>query len=191
MSPSERLKAQIAFENKEVQVVCATNVLAQGVNFECENVIIERDPFETPEQQQQKLGRLGRPGTLSGKDKVYYTISNKLDKPEVPKVKTKIVKSDCNNEYIYDQLRNAIYKIKYGYKLTYNDIKYCIPQFRSYVNNYIPMMEEEYNISEKEVKEKFSDQIDAMDSTLEMISHEEEELTHIILNNMRKTPSLD
>ena len=85
MTPSERLKAQIDFENKNVQVICCTNVLAQGVNFECENLIILADFHETDEQFQQKLGRLGRPGTLAGKNEVYYCTEEKREKPKIQK----------------------------------------------------------------------------------------------------------
>lgn len=188
--PSERLRVQIAFENKDIQVVCTTNVLAQGVNFECENLIIERDPFETPEQQQQKLGRLGRPGTLNDRDEVYYAICNKLDKPKIPKIKTKIKKTEYNDMHVYNQLRDAISNIERGRYINYNDIKYCIPQFKKYANEFIQTKQKEYNISENDVMKKFSKQIAVINSAIKMITHEEEELKSIILNNMRSTPSL-
>lgn len=136
MTPSERLNTQIAFENKEVQVVCATNVLAQGVNFECENLIIEYDPFETDAQQQQKIGRLGRPGTLKDKNEVYYTVESKRDKPKIPDAKTKIEQHERNKEYIEQQLNDALSSLYAGYDIEYNDIKYCIPEFQKWASEH-------------------------------------------------------
>ena len=131
MLPSERLEAQIAFENKEVQVVCTTNVLAQGLNFKCENMIIYSDYFETPEQQQQKIGRLGRAG-LSDRNEVYYAVERHEHKPEKPQHTTRIEKTERSNDHIEAQLANARDIIKSGHTVSYDEIKYCIPQFIEY-----------------------------------------------------------
>ena len=216
MTPSERLAAQIAFENKEVQVVCATNVLAQGVNFECENLIVEYDPYETDAQQQQKIGRLGRPGTLTDKNEVYYAVDSKREKPQKPDIKTKIEKHERNKDYIEKQLENAKWFIEHGNgePLDYNAIKYCIPQFQEWASDFIDIKieqririekltkislpEEEFEINQEyidkikaDVENDCSKAINALDGTLLTIQQEQDSLKEIIINNMRKTPSLN
>ena len=136
MTPSERIRAQIDFENKDVQVICATNVLAQGVNFECENLIIEPDFYETPEQLQQKIGRLGRPGTLNGKNEVYYYSFDPPREIRKDKASTKVEKKESDRSHIQKQLDNALYWINCGDSLSYNEIKYCIPEFKKWANEY-------------------------------------------------------
>lgn len=88
--PNERLRTQYLFKKGEIQVVVCTNVLAQGVNFPCENLIIYDDYFNTDELLQQKLGRLGRP-FYSKLDEVYYAtdefISRRFSKKPIKKEK--------------------------------------------------------------------------------------------------------
>lgn len=68
-----------------VQIVCCTNVLAQGVNFPAENVYIEHDIHSNLATYKQKLGRVGRPGFSNAKE-VYYCIDSGIDiKHSLPK----------------------------------------------------------------------------------------------------------
>ncbi len=154
LTPSERMKVQIAFENKEIQVVCTTNVLAQGVNFECENLIIEPDMFETPEQFQQKIGRLGRPGTLNGKNEVYYNVARHM--PDVKKDEniTKISKEERDNGFVQDDLERCIYEIKYGDEISYSEVKYCIPEFKEFAREFLDKKKQEQAIKEQVIKEE-------------------------------------
>lgn len=75
----ERLSVQIAFKQAEIQVVLATNLLAQGLNFPAEGVWIEHDPRDTWSLVQQKIGRVARPhfGMTEG----YYCI-NRIPQPQ-------------------------------------------------------------------------------------------------------------
>ena len=59
---ADRLLTQIKFRKGELQMVISSNVLAQGVNFPADIVIVEYNEWDTPEVIEQKLGRAGRPG---------------------------------------------------------------------------------------------------------------------------------
>jgi len=58
---SERLELQLAFKRGEIRVMISTNVLAQGVNFPAEVVLIEYNEWDEWEIIEQKIGRCGRP----------------------------------------------------------------------------------------------------------------------------------
>ena len=60
--PHERLRSQMQFAAGRLNYVAATNVLAQGLNFPCENLMVESSFYNSPELIAQKIGRLGRPG---------------------------------------------------------------------------------------------------------------------------------
>ncbi|MCK9545024.1 MAG: DEAD/DEAH box helicase [Novosphingobium sp.] len=96
ISPSERLKNQYDFMKGDIQVVCATNVLAQGLNFPAENIYIPKDMWDTEEMIVQKLGRLGRP-FLSDSEEVHYCI----EYAEIPKKlkKKKPAKKEKRSSY--------------------------------------------------------------------------------------------
>jgi len=66
---AKRLKTQIAFKKGELQMVVSSNVLAQGVNFPADIVLIEYNEWDEWEIVQQKIGRAGRPQFC---DKAYY-----------------------------------------------------------------------------------------------------------------------
>ena len=199
MTPSERLEVQIAFEEGKIQVVCATNVLAQGVNFACENMVIEYDPFETPEQQQQKIGRLGRPGTLQDKNEVYYCVCNKMRDVEKDNNKTKIEKYCDNKEHIEDQLDLAIYRIKQNDKdtLYYNDIKYCIPEFQSWAQEFLAdprKIIKDLKIKDTDgydEKEHINNMTYKVQDLLHTIQLEQSRLTKIILENSRPVLNME
>ncbi len=74
----DRVKTQLDFKNGKLQVVIATNVLAQGLNFPAEGVLIEYNQWDDWEVITQKLGRVARP--LSGLSKGYYCLQNIPDK---------------------------------------------------------------------------------------------------------------
>lgn len=57
----ERVKTQLDFKRGKLQVVIATNVLAQGLNFPAQGVLIEYNEWDDWEIVTQKLGRVARP----------------------------------------------------------------------------------------------------------------------------------
>lgn len=57
----ERVKTQLDFKRGKLQVVIATNVLAQGLNFPAQGVLIEYNEWDGWEIVTQKLGRVARP----------------------------------------------------------------------------------------------------------------------------------
>jgi Helicase conserved C-terminal domain len=70
----ERLRTQLNFKFGKLQVVIATNVLAQGLNFPAQGVLIEYNQWDTWELIQQKLGRIARP--LFGITEGFYSMHN-------------------------------------------------------------------------------------------------------------------
>lgn len=172
-TPSERLQTQIDFEKQKIQVVVATNLLAQGVNFTCQNLIISLDGFNTPELVQQKIGRLGRPNTLEGVDEVYYAIEGNIEEVKKPGYITKVQKGEVDKSYVECALEECIYMIKDSCVPGYNDMKYCIPEFKEYIFEKI----KDENISEW-VK-------DTCEKALEEISTEQNKVKEIILANAK------
>lgn len=69
----ERVKTQLDFKAGRLQVVIATNVLAQGLNFPAQGVLIEYNQYDGWEIVSQKLGRIARP--LFGFNVGYYCLS--------------------------------------------------------------------------------------------------------------------
>ena len=68
---SERLKTQLAFARGEITFVATTNVLAQGLNFPAQNILIEYNEYDNDELIVQKMGRLGRYGLYNGEELTY------------------------------------------------------------------------------------------------------------------------
>ncbi len=174
--PSERLQTQIDFEKGDIQVVVATNVLAQGVNFTCQNLIIELDNFNTPELIQQKIGRLGRPGTLENVDVVYYSTYEHVRKIDKGNTVTKIKKGEVDRDYIRLALDNCLSKINCYYEApSYNNLKYCIPELQKELNEML-----------KNIEDSSSVKVQIINETLDLIKNEQEKVKSIILSNMRK-----
>ncbi len=69
----QRLQTQLAFKRGDLQVVIATNVLAQGLNFPAQGVLIEHNEYDDWEIVTQKIGRVARP--LFGLREGYYCLS--------------------------------------------------------------------------------------------------------------------
>jgi hypothetical protein len=69
----ERVEAQLKFKTGKLQVVVATNVLAQGLNFPAQGVMIEHNEWDDWEIVSQKVGRVARP--LFGINEGYYCLS--------------------------------------------------------------------------------------------------------------------
>lgn len=69
----ERVKTQLDFKRGKLQVVIATNVLAQGLNFPAQGVLIEYNEWDGWEIVTQKLGRVARP--LFGLREGYFCLS--------------------------------------------------------------------------------------------------------------------
>lgn len=74
----ERVKTQFDFKRGVVQVVIATNVLAQGLNFPAQGVLIEYNEWDDWEIVTQKLGRVARP--LFGLREGYFCLSKMPEK---------------------------------------------------------------------------------------------------------------
>lgn len=72
--PHERLRLQFAFQRGEIKHVTATNVLAQGLNFPCQNLIIHENGYEHELTIKQKIGRLGRPGFTTKDDTLTWCL---------------------------------------------------------------------------------------------------------------------
>lgn len=99
IDPDERLRIQYEFKNGDVQIICTTNVLAQGLNFPAENIFISNDMWNTDELIIQKLGRLGRP-LICKSEEVYYCIAD-FEIPKKLKKKRAVKKKLENDEEIY------------------------------------------------------------------------------------------
>jgi superfamily II DNA/RNA helicase len=52
---SERIKTQLAFKEGKLRLVVSSNVLAQGVNFPADLVVIEYNEYDEPELIHQKI----------------------------------------------------------------------------------------------------------------------------------------
>ena len=87
--PSERLRLQFAFQRGEIRSITCTNVLAQGLNFPCQNMILDASRWNTPELIKQKLGRLGRPGFVSDDCELTYSVPPSEKSTLKKKIKTK------------------------------------------------------------------------------------------------------
>lgn len=69
----ERVETQLKFKTGKLQVVIATNVLAQGLNFPAQGVLIEHNEWDDWEIVSQKVGRVARP--LFGIREGYYCLT--------------------------------------------------------------------------------------------------------------------
>lgn len=123
-SASKRLDVQNKFRDGQIDVIISTNVIAQGLNFPCSNVLIEYNPYDPKELIAQKLGRLGRPNMYDGEEVFYYchsVISTEFNKknPPIEKRGSKI-KLNWTTEEIeeyfdfYDQSGNNRNNLKYA-----------------------------------------------------------------------------
>jgi superfamily II DNA or RNA helicase len=102
----ERLETQLKFARGELTFVECTNVLAQGLNFPCENLAVLFNEWDGPEIVQQKLGRLGRYGITSQDTLLTYSgmILDKVRKQKLSEVRF----SDrlYDNRYDWNVLRH-------------------------------------------------------------------------------------
>jgi superfamily II DNA or RNA helicase len=83
-----RLQLQLDFTRRKINYIECTNVLAQGLNFPCENMEIEYNPYDGDEIILQKLGRLGRPGITPDTARLTYCsvdVPEKLEKQRTPR----------------------------------------------------------------------------------------------------------
>jgi superfamily II DNA or RNA helicase len=74
----ERVKTQLDFKRGNLQLVIATNVLAQGLNFPAQGVLIEYNEWDNWEIVTQKLGRVARP--LFGHREGYFCLNEMPNK---------------------------------------------------------------------------------------------------------------
>lgn len=178
--PSERLDLQLKFLKGELDVIISTNVLAQGLNFVCENLIIFDDLYNTPEILNQKLGRLGRP-FQSSKEKVFYNILDEgsLDIEKKPVRLNKKATKDVSEEYFenwvyYNNLGNIEKDWNFYRYPRYNDIKYCIKKAAKLSSEMLKKSRYEGNKNLKNFSYK----------TLKLIGGEILKIREIILDNM-------
>lgn len=167
--PFERLKTQLDFQNGSLNVVVATDVIAQGLNFTCENMIIYVNDYDTPTLLKQKLGRLGRPFTSNCKEVTYY--ADEPIRDEIPMINKVFDKAgstvDTPNafkEYMdrYGSLESAP---------SYNDIKYCLSEVISYLESY---PKDTLNTSQRKV----------LTMTLDEIYRQNDDMKKLTINNM-------
>lgn len=132
-SASNRLDVQNKFRDGLIDLIVSTNVIAQGLNFPCSNLLIEYNPYDAPELIAQKIGRLGRPNMYEG-DEVYYfcrsVVSNEFNKKNPSKekrggkIKLNWTTEDVEEYFdFYDQSGN-----------NRNNIKYAIDSIRKHKN---------------------------------------------------------
>lgn len=74
----EKLEIQKEFKERKIQVLLATDCVAQGLNFPCELVVIRNNPYDNKERIIQKIGRLGR-GLTDNKKLYFYFENNNFD----------------------------------------------------------------------------------------------------------------
>lgn len=185
MTPSERLQAQIDFERGRATCAVSTNACAQGQNFTVANMIIEYDPFTTSEMLEQKIGRLGRPGTLPGIKEVYYATEMGRCEIRVPKIKTKIRKEEPDHSHIqemFEQAKNEclfsnIRDFENCEPLDYNNVKYCIPEFVAWGKDYIDTHKDSKWIDDMRACE-------VIRKTLGVINDEQKKLKTIIIKDI-------
>ena len=65
----------------------------------------------TPEQLQQKIGRLGRPGTLEGKNEVYFYSSEPQREIKKDKASTKVEKVEKKDPIPYKIIQVHVQKV--------------------------------------------------------------------------------
>jgi len=117
---SKRLETQIKFRNGELELVVSSNVLAQGVNFPADAVIVVYNEWDDWEIVQQKIGRAGRPQYT---DKAYYALFESPEKEKkdfVKKTTTAVVKKFRGVEV--EKLNFSDFEVPKG--KSYRDYKY-------------------------------------------------------------------
>jgi hypothetical protein len=77
----ERFQIQLDFKHGRIPVIIATNVLAQGLNFPAQGVLVEYNEWDDWEIVTQKIGRVARP--LYGHTKGYYCLSQAIPEQEI------------------------------------------------------------------------------------------------------------
>jgi hypothetical protein len=78
----DRLKTQLDFKAGLLQVVIATNVLAQGLNFPAQGVLIEYNSWDSWADVEQKKGRVARP--TFGETVGYFHVSYVEESGDLP-----------------------------------------------------------------------------------------------------------
>lgn len=96
-SELEILENIIAYENGDITTLCATNIAAQGVNLNCENLILDFFISGDHIGAKQKIGRLGRYGQKK-ETKLTFSVTNSSDNYffEMPSHEKKIKKTSVN-----------------------------------------------------------------------------------------------
>lgn len=92
--PHERLETQLEFAKGNIDLIICTNVLAQGLNFPCENVYIEDNIYDAQSLILQKIGRLGRRGLCKDNALLTYFCNYKKSEIKVKKEKVKKTKEE-------------------------------------------------------------------------------------------------
>ncbi|MCZ4281688.1 helicase-related protein [Kiloniella laminariae] len=122
----QRLEAQIAFSRGEIPLIECTNVLAQGLNFPAQNILIIANQWDTTEILAQKIGRLGRPGFNNESDSLTYCIEVYAGKVK----KTKKLQKEKFEEDISWKIEPLI---ENGHKEAYdylcNNLPHEVPEF--------------------------------------------------------------
>lgn len=174
--PSERLKLQLDYRAGKIKYVSSTNVLAQGINMPCENVLIEYNSYDDNEVLTQKLGRLGRLG-FTQSNEVTYCITELPKKIKKNRTKVKLTKKIITTtkewgsiDHISHEVPNFAtkYSCSTGKYAEYKEIRYCKNFFKKALTSNLD-------------KEK----LDIAKNCLNILKTEEENVKNIIINQMK------
>jgi late competence protein required for DNA uptake (superfamily II DNA/RNA helicase) len=175
--PSDRLQIQLDFRSGKKTFITSTNVLAQGINMPCENMLIEYNAYDSEELLLQKLGRLGRLG-FSNSDIVTYCYYEK--KSDLKIKNKKINKKKKSRVVTLEETSNGLnwhgvtcqdFEIPKKFILEYKFIKYSKPFFEDCKRVY---------------KEFTKYQQDFVDSALNILDIESEKIKKIIRQNKKQ-----
>ncbi len=155
---SERVSKQIMFRKGEIQLMVSSNVLAQGVNFPADIVVIEYNEWDSWEIINQKIGRAGRPQFT---DKAYYLLQYMPEKNQ----KTGTINQVTENIIMFYR---GIYIKDWNFKK--HEVPYDITEYRGfkYSRRFLEKLEQKNLINNNE------------QSALNFLRQEEEKLIDII-----------
>ncbi len=107
----ERLRTQIDFTERRLQVVVASNVLAQGLNFPAQGVLVEYNEYDDWEVVTQKIGRIVRP--LEGYTQGFFAL---LWMPEKKMRKGLPVRIERSPQWYYRPSGRRIFVWDWGFQ---------------------------------------------------------------------------
>ena len=179
---SERLQAQLDFAKRKIKFIETTNVLAQGLNFPAQNILIEYNGWDNTEVILQKIGRLGRLGFNKEEEKLTYCVSSfseKIIKKQIKKIKRRDPFS--LKEYLI--LEDGVFDFSKNKNLLEEKLK-TMPRHSVWV--YGTLTKYNYRFY-KFLKENFKQKENFLlkNKELEFYIKEEKKIKEILLNNLK------